>query len=605
MKKIFRKKLLAFSLLELIVVITILAILWTISFFNLNWYISNSRDVVRLESIKNIDFSIELFSVEKWFFPKPTDGVDITYSWATLWTQWSFWDDNFANVQKLSKKPVDVLTSSDFSYSVSNDGREYEIWAVMEWDFLAQNKFISSTFAIWNVPARSLVMWEYNWKVLKTSTWWVAYILTIPTLLSYDISETDITKLIDKQTLAYKWFWNLPATYSGTIFKIDGWFEFDPNMLVIYSWDFSDLTNNENTWVTLLQNLQNSYSWTVLDWNPNFNELLSIDISDDWSSKEAKIFSYELVKNILKVNTPITITYWENWLTYDLSNILIDADTRSITQDSLWNLWFATKNWVSKFQWNIWVNYLESDWLADKDVRSVIQDASWNMWFATNKWVNEYDPISDIWTTYVKQDGLVDDDVVSIIQDDSWDLWFSTKKWVSNYDITTDTWTNYDEADGLVNKIVTSSTEDSLWNIWFSTIDWVSKYDPIADIWTNYNETDGLADKSVLSIYSDDIWNVWFGTINGASKYNVITDTWTNYNESDGLIDKFVQFIFEDIDGTMWFGTPSWISEFDWSNWNTFTTEDGLADNDVQVIYQDDAWNMWFGTKKWVTIYYK
>jgi prepilin-type N-terminal cleavage/methylation domain-containing protein len=55
-----------FTLVELIVVITILAILWTIAFISLQWYSAQARDSKRLSDIQNIKSSLELFSINTW-----------------------------------------------------------------------------------------------------------------------------------------------------------------------------------------------------------------------------------------------------------------------------------------------------------------------------------------------------------------------------------------------------------------------------------------------------------------------------------------------------------------------------------------------------------
>ena len=49
-----------FTLVELIVVITILAILWTIAFISLQWYAKDARDSVRIQDVANIKKSLEL-----------------------------------------------------------------------------------------------------------------------------------------------------------------------------------------------------------------------------------------------------------------------------------------------------------------------------------------------------------------------------------------------------------------------------------------------------------------------------------------------------------------------------------------------------------------
>jgi prepilin-type N-terminal cleavage/methylation domain-containing protein len=54
----------AFTLVELIVVITILAILGTIAFISMQSYSKTARDSVRVADIKNIETSLELFSLD-------------------------------------------------------------------------------------------------------------------------------------------------------------------------------------------------------------------------------------------------------------------------------------------------------------------------------------------------------------------------------------------------------------------------------------------------------------------------------------------------------------------------------------------------------------
>jgi prepilin-type N-terminal cleavage/methylation domain-containing protein len=62
-----------FTLVELIVVITIIAILWTIAFITLQWYSAQARDSKRLSDIQNIKKSLELFSLNTWKYPLPDE----------------------------------------------------------------------------------------------------------------------------------------------------------------------------------------------------------------------------------------------------------------------------------------------------------------------------------------------------------------------------------------------------------------------------------------------------------------------------------------------------------------------------------------------------
>lgn len=586
----------AFTLIELIVVISVISILWLIAYSSFTTYIRESRDATRFYNLNTIDTNLQVFQTEIWRYPDPINWVNITYSGSTLWTQWSINDDMVRILRKLNKKPVDVYSLSDFSYSLSFDKTEYELWAVIEWESNMYSLINDSYAKWWDIKARSMVVWNYNWKAVKSFTGWVFYIIALPTIITYELTDTDIVKIIEDEKLSYKWYWNIPATYTGSVFQLDGWFSFKPNILAIYEWSLSEIQNNENEWLKLLKNFQNAYSGSIFATHEDFIDFLNTPVDLLNPSKEAREIAYSLANEQIKVNSPIELKSWSGWLTY-VSKALLDSDTRAISQDHLNNLWFATKNWVSMFDNNTWWTYLEKDWLVDKDVRDLVEDVNGNMWFATNKWVSKFDGTT--FTNYSKTDWLLDNDVVWVVIDQNWKLWFATKKWVAT--LSGSTWWKYEMKDWLIDKVLTWIAQDTAWNMWFTTNRWISKFNWTT--WTNYTEAQWLIDKNVISVYADTNWNVWFGTYNWISKYN--GSTFTNYTITDWLVDNFVQTIYQDHDGDMWFGTLKWASKFDGSSWKTITEAHWLADNDVQVIFQDNADNMWFGTKMWVTIYFE
>ena len=125
----------AFTLVELIVVITILAILWTIAFISYQWYSRSARDSVRISDIKNIRSALELFELNSWKYPDPENSSPINYLWAEVRTQWIFWEQNLTNVWKLNKLPKDPLFDVAYTYSVLNTKKEFELWAILENQF--------------------------------------------------------------------------------------------------------------------------------------------------------------------------------------------------------------------------------------------------------------------------------------------------------------------------------------------------------------------------------------------------------------------------------------------------------------------------------------
>jgi len=132
-----QKQKLGFTLVELIVVITILAILWTIAFISLQWYSTSARDSARISDISRIKTSLELFKIEWAKYPEPTNPVSIMYNSQEAWTQWDFWQTTFSNVDKLDRIPVDPTTNEPYIYSVTNTRKEFELLWMLEWDDLA------------------------------------------------------------------------------------------------------------------------------------------------------------------------------------------------------------------------------------------------------------------------------------------------------------------------------------------------------------------------------------------------------------------------------------------------------------------------------------
>ncbi len=73
----------AFTLVELIVVITILAILGTIAFINLQWYSIWARDSKRISDINNIQKKITI-ETSKWTNLSSLINTVKTNSWLTI-----------------------------------------------------------------------------------------------------------------------------------------------------------------------------------------------------------------------------------------------------------------------------------------------------------------------------------------------------------------------------------------------------------------------------------------------------------------------------------------------------------------------------------------
>lgn len=69
---------LGFTLVELIVVITILVILGTIGFVQLGGFQSSARDSVRTSDMANLGKGLDIFQIKTGSYPVPTGAVSYT-----------------------------------------------------------------------------------------------------------------------------------------------------------------------------------------------------------------------------------------------------------------------------------------------------------------------------------------------------------------------------------------------------------------------------------------------------------------------------------------------------------------------------------------------
>lgn len=277
-----------FTLVELIVVITILAILGTIAFITFQWYTKNSRDSVRMTDISNITKTMELYVSKKWSYPIPSNWVNIEYSWATIWTQWTVWDSVITNLWTLNKKPIDPLFWNEYTYSLNYTKTEFQLASLLEWETVTKNNIINKTYANIEYPIAN-IKWNYNWKIAFTSTWWIDYGFAIPSIISNDISSLNIFDIVLNNHIIYNNIVWVPLSYSGlTDLKNDFKYFSSWSSLMIFSWHINTDLNWEWLFV-MIDKLHQAYSWSII--NP-----YSIDEEQDKS--ELAIYTWEIIRQI-------------------------------------------------------------------------------------------------------------------------------------------------------------------------------------------------------------------------------------------------------------------------------------------------------------------
>ncbi|EKE29485.1 MAG: laminin G [uncultured bacterium (gcode 4)] len=268
-----------FTLVELIVVIVILAILATIAFLSFSSQSGSARDSTRLADISSIKKSVEMYNVYSWTYPSPDNSYSYTYSGWTIWNQWTIWESAYKMLQKnLSKKVTDPLKWSEYDYSLASNKREYQV----AWNFenptsyeKSLNPFhlLSSQFsslssseanALGWTGANVYISWNYNWVMLKVSTWSTYYFIPTPTLFWLN-----------------SWTWNV--VYDSTFWSWNILLPWVNNLAVF---DSSKVyASTSSTWLSvtevadLMTKIQSAYS----NWNVTAPAVQAI-VAASWAS---------------------------------------------------------------------------------------------------------------------------------------------------------------------------------------------------------------------------------------------------------------------------------------------------------------------------------
>ncbi len=267
----------AFTLVELLVVMTIVAILATVSAIYVFWNFADSRDAVRLTDFWNIQTSMDTYYSSKWRYPDPDNAIDVIYSWSTVWTQWVFWKE----VAKALKTfwtitPTDPKFENFYSYSITNKASEYQIGGVLEWDENEEGLWELTSIFIDQAHAdvmRALVSGKYNNFVVRTSTWGIDYYIATPSIISSELYVwIDVVDVITSQRLVYNDFFNLPASYSEQIDTL-WWFNFNVSDPIVFSGTSSELKTQE--WLQdFWNNLKYTYATTPTESFDIFRRIL-------------------------------------------------------------------------------------------------------------------------------------------------------------------------------------------------------------------------------------------------------------------------------------------------------------------------------------------
>ncbi len=236
----------AFTLVELIVVITIVWILSTVGFVSYSWYLTGARDSNRFSQLTKLSDSLQTYAASK-SLPLPDDYIEITASGATnvIAYQWYVWVDVLETIDYTNggKDPKD---DSYFTYYLTKDRKSLQLLALMEDGASANTDIFQKSYAVDYEERFPRTYGNKLWVLTDTTNTPVQEIGSLQTAWFLDIFHT-----ADEYT-AY--FWE-NGNFSGTgsiLGKTILW-----EWRLVWAWSFNNISGNtifDDSW---------NYNWSI------------------------------------------------------------------------------------------------------------------------------------------------------------------------------------------------------------------------------------------------------------------------------------------------------------------------------------------------------
>lgn len=377
----------AFSMVELLIVISILAILWTISFIAFSSNVIWTRDTNRLEQLATMVSWFDAFSTNRQL-PIPNYGIEVRASWSVIWYEGELSKDILKLIE-YNQVWKDPKSKEYFVYFVNESKTKFQLLAYLEDKENLQTSFIfNSANALdymWRYPT---VAWHKLW--ILTESWTNNPLHEVPVLVNsgyLDIEKTtDYYKASFTDTDYIFWTW--------TKLKIIKDIHANPiksclNILKWWNWNKNWIYSINPTWSKLWKyevycDMTTDWWWWTLVmsvWN-----LKTIPI---WTTGEYK------KDNLITLKTPWKLADSDVNLLY--TNQLRTTTTGSwLTQYKLywkletWKFWNYTAAWQNTVHMKNGTTYKE-DWSYTSNQWIY----AWTTDFAFNHW-----GIMDVWFEY-------------------------------------------------------------------------------------------------------------------------------------------------------------------------------------------------------------
>ena len=124
------KKITGFTLVELVVVATILVVLTSIGFYSYVWNLQDSRDSARKADIAKLSSALTLYHQKRGVFPNPGSSFNLLNNGVAVASQWKM--DKSVPLSTIDSLVYDPKNENSYSYSITTNKQEFQIAGTLE-----------------------------------------------------------------------------------------------------------------------------------------------------------------------------------------------------------------------------------------------------------------------------------------------------------------------------------------------------------------------------------------------------------------------------------------------------------------------------------------
>ncbi|MCI1647011.1 MAG: ATP-binding protein [Bacteroides sp.] len=297
---------------------------------------------------------------------------------------------------------------------------------------------------------------------------------------------------------------------------------------------------------------------------------------------------------------------------YDVRSGMSGNCVRSILQDSIGYMWFATQDGLNRFNGIEFTNYGHSSENGDNNYMNIVTICQHydnnHIWIASTEKLYLFDSRNERFSAFDKQtnDGATVNSAFGMAYDNYGQLWIGTANGLFVYNEKKGTLKRYlhslSDPYSLPDNHVWVIYNDSYGTIWIGTRNGLAKYNQHTNNFTTFI-TKGTsfghpACNEIISLTESSQGVLWAGTwYGGLARFNKETGRFRYYfGEGDTLTIPRIRTLFQRTANSFYLGSDDGLYTFNPTTGECVLTDEEHAKESIYACYQDREGGIWIGT---------